>query len=149
MIFSKSKKKKITKRGSSKNESLYITVTHDVSLIMKYQQNQLILRALMIVLKKRKWLFRKSFLVLLLIISKICPWKINIQYLVLCKPGAQYFQRHFQHEFSCRNISKDSFGSVRSRSQMFFEICHLKNFANFARKYLYRSLFIIKLQTLD
>ena len=108
---------------------------------MKYQQDQLILRALMIVLKKRKWLFRKSFLVLLLIISKICPWKINIQHLVLCKPGAQYFQRHFQHEFSCGNICKDSFGSVRSRSQMFFKICHLKNFANFARKYVSQPLY--------
>ena len=41
-----------------------------------------------------------------------------------------------------------SFASVSSRSQMFFKICHLKYFANFAQKYLCRSLFIIKLQAL-
>ena len=81
---------------------------------------------------------------------KNLPWKINnIQYLVLYKPGALYFQRHFQHEFSCGNIRKDSFSSVRrSRLQMFFKICHLKHFANFARKYLCRSVFIIKLKAL-
>ena len=67
----------------------------------------------------------------------------NIQYLVLYKSGALYIQRHLE------NIQKDFFGSVKSsRSQIFFKICHLKNFVNFAQKYLCRSVFIIKLQAL-
>ena len=42
-----------------------------------------------------------------------------------------------------------SFVNVSSRSQMFFKICHLKYFANFAQKYLCCILFVIKLQALD
>ena len=58
--------KRLTKRGSSKNESLYITYNKksntlaslwNISKIKWSWEHQCI------VLKKRKWLFRKSFLV--------------------------------------------------------------------------------------
>ena len=146
-IFSKSKK--LTKRGSSKEINHYPSlsiekVTRDVSVIMKYQQDQMILRALMYCIKETWMAFSKELFsdYVQLIIN-------NIQYLILYKTGVLYFQRYFEHEFSCGNIRKDSFGSVRSSfSQMFFKICHLKNVANFAPKYLCRSLFIIKFQGL-
>ena len=53
-------------------------------------------------------------------------------------------------EFASENVSYKTFHRITiriSRSQMFFKIGILKNFANFKRKHLCWSLFLIKLQT--
>ena len=50
-------------------------------------------------------------------------------------------------ETTCVGVSfLIKFGS--SRSQMFFKVGVLKNFAKYTRKYLNRSLFLIKLQAI-
>ena len=171
IIFDVFFQKTLTKRGSSKKMNHTI---HHFSVIMKYQQDELILRALMYCinslmhnapcckifkvcltilghyvatlciegLKIRKQLLRNKDFQYLCTADNVenLPWKINHEHCI--------FNAIFNMNLAAGIFGKIPFESVRSsRSQMFFKMCHLKNFANFARKYLCCDLFIIKRQT--
>ena len=68
---------------------------------MKYWQDQMILRAPMYCIKETCMTFSKEFFSIYVQLIKN-----NIQYLVLYKLVALYFQRHFQH----MNLAAEIFG---------------------------------------